>query len=96
MLKFPVMEKIVALNEDAIFAVGLEEAIVGYVQRCGTPTIPVYDRDKCVDIFVKQGMEHSEANEYFEFNVLSAYMGKSTPCFLTRLEEEDIDMEEMM
>ena len=81
------------LNENAVFAIGLEDALVGYAQRCGQPTVAVYDSDKVIEIFVKDGMEQDEAMEYFEFNVLGSWVGKNTPCWLTKIDVGDIDME---
>ena len=42
----------------------------------------VYDYDKCVEIFMSQGMSHEEAIEWMEFNVVNAYMGEGTPIFI--------------
>ena len=39
----------------------------------------VYDSDRIVEKLVDQGMEYSEAVEYFCFNIACVYMGEGTP-----------------
>ena len=47
----------------------------------------MYDYEKCVKIFMDQGMDHEEAIEWMEFNVVGAWMGEHTPVWLCRPEE---------
>ena len=61
---------------------GFDDAILGLGRRCSQPDLLVYDVDKCVDILMEDGMTQEEAMEYFEFNVVGAWMGEGTPIFL--------------
>lgn len=62
---------------------GFDEAIIGLGCRCGAPNILVYDSSKCIDILVRDhGMNTVDALEYFEYNILGAYVGESTPVFV--------------
>ena len=65
---------------------GFDEAIIGVGRRCGQPTIVVYDAEKCREILQKR-MEGDpiDADEYFEFNVVGAWMGENTPIFVEPL-----------
>jgi hypothetical protein len=46
------------------------------------------DRDKCIEILVERdGMDHDEAEEFFEYNVIGAWMGEGTPCFAILIKE---------
>ena len=81
-------ELIAEINEEMLFADGFDDALVGYIERAGMPSIACYDKYKCVDILAED-MTYEEALEYFYFNVLGAYVGGNTPCFLTRTEDED-------
>jgi len=75
-----------------IRAVGLDDAIIGVGQRCGDVNVIVYDSQKIVDILVERdGMDREEAWEYFEFNILGAYVGESTPMYLLPLTLEEIE-----
>ena len=76
------------VNEDMLFADGFDDALVGYIERAGMPSIACYDKDKCIEILAKD-MTHEEAVEYFYFNTAGAYVGENTPCFLTRTEDEN-------
>ena len=74
-------------NEDMLFADGFDDALVGYIERAGMPSIACYDKDKCIEILAKD-MTHEDAIEYFYFNTAGAYVGENTPCFFTRIEDE--------
>lgn len=80
-----VRELVAGHNEDALFADGFDEAIMGVAERCGQPTLVVYDARLCIEILEGQGMTTEEASEFFSFNTLGAWMGENTPLFLWRL-----------
>ena len=42
----------------------------------------VYNKLKCIESLIKEGMDEEEAEEYFSFNVEGAYVGENTPIFL--------------
>ncbi len=76
-------EMIAEYNEDAMIANGLDDAIIGMACRCGSEPVVAYDTNKVIASFVKEGMTEEEALEFFEFNVLGAYVGPSTPVYVT-------------
>ena len=65
-----------------------EEAIIGIVHRFGANPIVSYDYDKVIKIFENQFKEsgsedpYQDAIEWFDFNVIGAWMGDGTPCFV--------------
>jgi len=66
----------------ALLADGFEDALIGYGQRFSYP-VANYDYDKCLKILIERdGMEYDEALEFFDFNVVGAYVGESTPVYL--------------
>jgi hypothetical protein len=69
------------LDEEAVLFGGLDGALMGIVCRFGQPATALYDRDKCVSIFMDQGMDEEEAQDYLDFNVIGAYVGEYTPAF---------------
>jgi len=74
-------------NPDALFADGLDDALVGVARRCGQPTLAVYDYEKCVEVFMsREGISHEDAIEWMEFNVVGAWLGEGTPIWLCRPE----------
>jgi hypothetical protein len=82
-------ELLIEANEEALLADGLEDALVGIANRFGMPPVAAYDRDKCIEIFMKRdGMDHEGAEEHFEFNVIGAWMGECTPVFVTLTPEQ--------
>ncbi len=82
-------EEVSLLNPDALVADGLDAAIIGYGHQFPKEPVLVYDYDKCVEVFMGQGMSREEAIEWMEFNVVSAYMGKGTPIFIKSTMGED-------
>ena len=80
-------EDLVALtgDDDLLFADGFDDAIVGIIDRCSQPSVVTYDREKCIAILVeREKMSVEEAEEYFDFNVVGAWVGDRTPAFLSK------------
>ena len=59
---------------------GFDEAIIGVVERAGLLAV-CYDKSKILRILTRD-MSEIEALEYYEFNILGAYMGESSPVYL--------------
>ena len=59
-----------------------DEAIIGVAERIGQSAVVAYDTTKLVEV-LSRTMSVDEAYEYFEFNILGAYVGERTPMFLT-------------
>jgi len=59
---------------------GFDEAILGVVERINLQ-VACYDRNKIIQILMRD-MSEEEAWEYYQFNILYAYMGESTPVYL--------------
>lgn len=74
-------------NPEALFfdPPDYDEALIGYAERCGQPTLAVYDEELCLEALMKQGMNQEDAQEWFEFNTKGAWVGEFTPIILTRL-----------
>ena len=68
-------------EDEILMADGFEDAFMGVAMQFNAP-ISLFDYDKCLTILQKDGMTHSEAEEYMQFNVVGAYVGKNTPAFL--------------
>jgi hypothetical protein len=67
---------------EALIANGFDEAIIGLGRQFNSEVV-VYDEDKCLQILMdRDGMDYEEAQEFFEFNVVGAYVGKHTPIYV--------------
>jgi hypothetical protein len=62
---------------------GYDDCIVGVVEQFGKPPILCYDKLLVIQKMVDAGSSYEDAEEYFEYNQIGAYVGESTPCFLT-------------
>ena len=63
---------------------GFDDAILGVTvaQWSDNQNVLVYSVDRCLQLLIDQGMDPDEAWEYFDYNVLGAYVGKFTPLFV--------------
>ena len=73
------LSKILEDYEDVLIADGFDDAVIGIEPL--TMRV-VYDIDKVIEILMDQGMDHDEAIEYYEFNIVGAYVGEQTPLFV--------------
>ncbi len=69
---------------------GFDDAIIGIGSRCGKPDIIVYDVNKCIKILINQNMTEEEARDYFDFNVVGAWVGEETPIFVREIDDLEI------
>ena len=74
-------------DETVSLADGFEQAFVGIARQFDKP-MAVYDLTKCLAILMEQGMDLESAKEYMEFNVAGAWVGETTPAFLTAAPDE--------
>ena len=64
---------------------GFDDCILGITERFGASPVIAYDRDKMISKMVEDDdMEWHDAEEYFIFNILGAWVGEGTPCFVSR------------
>ena len=79
-------EQIGEINEGAMFADGYDDCLIGYVERFGAPPLALYDREKVIHKLMKRdGMDYDTAQEFFDFNIIGAWVGENTPAFATIL-----------
>ena len=80
-------------NEEALFLTEaiFDKALIGVGRRCGQPSIAVYDAKQLIDCYMEMGMTHEEAEEFFEYNTVGAWLGEHTPIFVTMPDIELID-----
>lgn len=68
-----------------------DAAIIGLQWDVSGQPHVAYDRDRIIDMHMKDGMSREEAEEYFEFNTIRAlpYMGIEAPIFIEVMKKED-------
>jgi hypothetical protein len=74
-------ELLAQLNPDALVADGHDDALIGVLLRPGKPPVACYDREKLIEGLQQQGLDWDDAVEWFEFNVIGAYVGEATPVY---------------
>lgn len=77
------------MTDEVFIADGLSDAFVGLAQtgREGK-TVAVYDSVKIIKILMESGMNQDEAVEYYEYNIIGAYVGEATPIYLVPIDKE--------
>lgn len=69
-------------NPEALYAEGLDDALIGYTINTYANHVAVYSASQCVKVIMKQGLNELEAEEYLEFNTYCAYMGPNSPIYI--------------
>ena len=71
-------------DEELLFADGFNDAVIGVAYDKGTSTNRViYSRTECIRVLMdRDGMSYEIASEFFDFNVVDAYVGTKTPLYL--------------
>lgn len=71
------------MNPDMIFFDGLDEALIGVVERPGMHPVACYSYRKMVlSLVVGSDMSMEEAEEYLDHNTLCVNLGEHTPVVL--------------
>ncbi len=78
-------EEIAEVSDEAMFADGYDDCLIGYVERIGMGPVPLYDRQRVIKKIIDGGSTEEEAEEFFQFNIIGAYVGDGTPAFATIL-----------
>ena len=76
----------VLAEEECLTADGFDAALVGCTY--GANVVAVYDIQRMIDVLVNEGMDHDDAVEFLEYNVVSAYLGEKTPLYVNFVTEE--------
>jgi hypothetical protein len=82
-----VIADLLSLEAEALFMDGFDDAIIGSCHQFGRPVVVAYDLEKVLEILVKQGCTWEEAEEWWSYNQVGAWMGEWTPVFVRKLEK---------
>lgn len=74
-------------DSEAIFFDGFDDAIIGLGSQQYRGPYVIYDRMKCIEILMQDGMSHEDAEEFFQFNTEGCWAGERTPVIVVRLDE---------
>jgi hypothetical protein len=77
-------EEIAEINPDALMCDGFDDAVIGMAERINLGPVVAYSVSKIIDIMMERDkMSYEEALEYYDYNILGAWMGENTPIFIT-------------
>lgn len=80
----------VELTDDMILWDGFDDCILGVGLRCCSEDCVVYDGSKMIQVLMnRDGMTYEEAYEYMDYNIIGAYVGKTTPVIVYPIGEEE-------
>ena len=69
--------------EGAVILDGLNEAIIGIVEEFGNGPRILYSKPKILNILCERDlMTQSEAEEFYDYNIIGLYAGEQNPVFL--------------
>ena len=74
-----------------LIADGYDEAVLGVARRCAQPDLIAYDVEKIIEILMtRDEMSYEDAVEFFDFNIVGAWVGEETPIFINNMTLEEI------
>ena len=86
-----IQELVESYDSEMLTADGFDDAIIGVSERFGRSPIVAYDKDKCIQVLMdRDGMDYEDAIEFFNFNVIGAWVGKGTPEFITVKDSDEV------
>ena len=59
-----------------------DPCLVGVVRGAGMDSRACYSYEKVMEAILQDGHSLEDAQEHFSYNVIGAYVGLNTPCFL--------------
>jgi hypothetical protein len=72
-------------NNELLKIDGFDDCIIGLIERFGMEPVLCYDKERIVTkIMTEEGIHFEQAVEHFEYNIIGSWVGKRTPCFLTK------------
>jgi hypothetical protein len=83
------IEELTEIDGESIVYNDIQNALIGYLERFGTPPIAIYDHKKTLECLMANGMTAEEAEEWYGYNTLGTWVGEYTPGFLHKFESEE-------
>jgi len=74
-------------DREIMYCDGLEDAFVGLSMRFNDGPLATYDIEKIVRILMERdGMDELAAWDFYEVNIVGAWIGDRTPVFITLID----------
>ena len=70
---------------------GFDDCLLGLGESFGGEERLIYSKEKILLKLQASSMSPAEALEYFEFNILGAYVGETMPIFLSSCSLEELE-----
>lgn len=75
-------------NPEMLVMDGFDDCIIGVIERFGIEPIICYSKGMVIAKLCEEGdMSEDEAEEYWSYNMIGAWLGDGTPCFFTATDE---------
>lgn len=70
------------IDEDFLIMPGYDDCIEGVGLRFGQEPIVMYNYEKVIAKLMEDGCTYDEAVEFFDFNIIGAWVGDTTPGYI--------------
>jgi hypothetical protein len=77
------------METKVLFADGFEDAFIGIGESFGGSLRACYSLEKVINILMEMGMTKEEAFEYYEYNIVGAYIEENMPIFVDNISYND-------
>lgn len=74
-------------GDDLLKMDGFDDCVAGVILGYGRPPTLCYDRGRVLQRLMADGMSEEEAEEFWSFNQVGAYVGENTPVFLHSIDD---------
>ena len=74
-------------DSDLILIEGFDDCIMGIVEKFNSLSV-LYDLEKVLNKLESQGMDRSDAQDWYDYNMNGAWLGECTPSFFIQLEDD--------
>ena len=71
-------------DDKILFLDGYDDCFAGICLRFGQQPIAIYDYQKIIDKLMEDGLDDIDAEEWFNYNIIGAYVGEYTPAFIVK------------
>lgn len=77
------------MPDETMLLDGYEDCLEGMCIRYNQEPIAIYSYEKIIDKLISEGLNYLEAVEWFDYNIIGAWVGDTTPAFIVHEVERD-------
>lgn len=77
------------MTEETMLLDGYDDCLEGMCIRFGQEPVAIYSYEKVIAKLMSEGLDEVDAQEWFDYNMIGAWVGDRTPAFIVHDIEEE-------